>query len=210
MRLLLLGNLDNRRIKLQVLAAKEIGLPPPTLISWASLLSRWTFTEVAEKAASCDLLRIDSPGECWQIDKLLIERGATIQDLKVHLKEEKGRIQYLESYGIGLLTSIQEAQQTAEKTGIRSVYSATALQRMVDKVINEITGKLNELDLSLDYIAAALLDTGELSIAARQKGVTRGRGAQIARWSFRSQEENFDQIHYPPNIQPRRWCGRTR
>ena len=55
------------------------------------------------------------------------------------------------------------------------------IERMVDKVIEEITDKLNELDLSLDYIAAALLDSGELSIAARQKGVTRGRGAQIAR-----------------------------
>ena len=55
------------------------------------------------------------------------------------------------------------------------------IERMVDKVIEELTNKLNELDLSLDYIAAALLDTGELSIAARQKGVTRGRGARIAR-----------------------------
>ena len=165
MRLLLLGNLDNRRIKLQVLAAKEIGLPPPTLISWASLLSRWTFTEVAEKAASCDLLRIDSPGECWQIDKLLIERGATIQDLKVHLKEEKGRIQYLESYGIGLLTSIQEAQQTAEKTGIRSVYSATALQRMVDKVKCQKT-----------------LATAGLPVPARLCGAHHQRGNRLQRF----------------------------
>ena len=62
-----------------------------------------------------------------------------------------------------------------------SKISEAFIERMVDKVIKEITDKLNELDLSLDYIAAALLDSGELSIAARQKGVTRGRGAQIAR-----------------------------
>ena len=62
-----------------------------------------------------------------------------------------------------------------------SKISEAFIERMVGKVIEEITGKLDELDLSLDYIAAALLDRGELSIAARQKGVTRGRGAQIAR-----------------------------
>jgi hypothetical protein len=62
-----------------------------------------------------------------------------------------------------------------------SKISEAFIERMVGKVIEEITGKLDELDLSLDYIAAALLDSGELSIAARQKGVTRGRGAQIAR-----------------------------
>tara|TARA_R100000700_G_C3093647_1_gene93863 strand:+ start:293 stop:535 length:243 start_codon:yes stop_codon:yes gene_type:complete len=52
------------------------------------------------------------------------------------------------------------------------------IERIVDKVITEITDKLDELDISLDYIAAALLGTSAISIGGRQRA--RGRGAKIA------------------------------
>jgi trans-2-enoyl-CoA reductase len=50
----------------------------------------------------------------------------------------------------------------------------TFIEAMVNKVINAITDKLEELDISLDYIAAALIDNASAQdIATRQK--RRGR-----------------------------------
>ena len=49
------------------------------------------------------------------------------------------------------------------------------IESMVDKVVDAITEKLEELDVSMDYLAAALLDTDALAIAGSQ--AARGRAA---------------------------------
>ena len=47
------------------------------------------------------------------------------------------------------------------------------LESMVDKIIDRLTHKLEELDISMDYIAAALMDDATvIDVSARQK---RGR-----------------------------------
>ena len=48
-------------------------------------------------------------------------------------------------------------------------------ESMVDKVIEELSRKLEQLDISLDYLAAGLLDSDAFTIGATQK--TRGRSA---------------------------------
>ena len=57
--------------------------------------------------------------------------------------------------------------------------SEAFIEEMVDKVVKEITDKLDELDISLDYIAAALLDSSALAISGKQKAL--GRGASVTR-----------------------------
>lgn len=47
------------------------------------------------------------------------------------------------------------------------------IEEMVDRVISKLTAKLDQLDISMDYIAAALLDTDAAGIGARQ--MQRGR-----------------------------------
>ena len=49
------------------------------------------------------------------------------------------------------------------------------IESMVDRVVDAITEKLEELDVSMDYLAAALLDTDALAIAGSQ--AARGRAA---------------------------------
>jgi len=49
------------------------------------------------------------------------------------------------------------------------------IESMVDKVVDAITEKLEELDVSMDYLAAALLDADPLAIAGSQ--AARGRAA---------------------------------
>ena len=57
--------------------------------------------------------------------------------------------------------------------------SEAFIEQMVDRVIKKINNKLEQLDISLDYIAAALLDTDAASIAARTSQL--GRMAKLPR-----------------------------
>jgi hypothetical protein len=47
------------------------------------------------------------------------------------------------------------------------------IEGMVDRIINSLTKKLEELDISMDYIAAALLDTDAIGLGSTQS--QRGR-----------------------------------
>jgi len=49
------------------------------------------------------------------------------------------------------------------------------IELMVDKIIGKLTAKLEVLDISMDYIAAALLDTDAVGLGSRQS--QRGRSA---------------------------------
>ena len=66
--------------------------------------------------------------------------------------------------------------------------SEAFIEKMVNKVIEEITDKLDELDISLDYIAAALLNSSALAISGKQKVL--GRGASITRGDQTRGEES--------------------
>jgi|TARA_R110002020_G_scaffold66440_4_gene174645 hypothetical protein len=61
------------------------------------------------------------------------------------------------------------------------------IENMVDRVISELGRKLEALDVSLDYIAAAILDGDPIGIASRQS--QRGRMANVP--------------SKPPQIEPR-------
>lgn len=50
-------------------------------------------------------------------------------------------------------------------------------EKLVDRIIYELGKKLDDLDISLDYIAAAILDDSVLGISAAQS--YKGRGAKI-------------------------------
>ncbi|GGM09149.1 MULTISPECIES: STM4014 family protein [Micromonospora] len=68
MRLTVLGNPDNRRVTGFTAAVRAAGLPAPTVLPWADLLTG------ATPPGPGTLLRVDSPGEDPQVDRLL--RGA--------------------------------------------------------------------------------------------------------------------------------------
>ena len=55
------------------------------------------------------------------------------------------------------------------------------IEEMVERVIQRITSKLEELDVSLDYIAAAMLDSDALTVGAAQATGARGRGNRARR-----------------------------
>tara|TARA_R110000824_G_scaffold377280_2_gene568520 strand:- start:926 stop:1165 length:240 start_codon:yes stop_codon:yes gene_type:complete len=55
--------------------------------------------------------------------------------------------------------------------------SGDFIEAMVDRIINELGKKFEELDISLDYIAAAILDDSAIGIASKQKQM--GRFARL-------------------------------
>ena len=57
------------------------------------------------------------------------------------------------------------------------------VETMVDRVINELGKKFEELDISLDYIAAAILDDSAIGISSRQQQM--GRFAKLPPTSSR-------------------------
>ncbi|MGC9666069.1 STM4014 family protein [Planosporangium sp. 12N6] len=68
MRLVVVGNPDNRRVRLFTEAARAAGLAPPAVLAWRDLL------DGAPPPAAGSLVRVDSPGEDAEVDRLL--RGA--------------------------------------------------------------------------------------------------------------------------------------
>ena len=48
------------------------------------------------------------------------------------------------------------------------------VERMVDRVIKELSKKLEQIDISIDYVAAALLDTTGHDVKTRQRAYGRG------------------------------------
>tara|TARA_R110002020_G_scaffold56722_3_gene156722 strand:- start:6771 stop:6995 length:225 start_codon:yes stop_codon:yes gene_type:complete len=53
------------------------------------------------------------------------------------------------------------------------------VESMVDRIITELGKKFEDLDISLDYIAAALLDDSAIGISSRQS--QKGRFAKLPR-----------------------------
>jgi glutathione synthase/RimK-type ligase-like ATP-grasp enzyme len=69
-RLTVVGNPDNRRVRLFEAAVRAAGAPAPMVLSWHDLLT-------GTVAPPCDgLVRVDSPGEDAEVDRLL--RGAPV------------------------------------------------------------------------------------------------------------------------------------
>ena len=54
-----------------------------------------------------------------------------------------------------------------------SSISEQFIEDMVDRVVNRLSAKLDELDISLDYIGAILADKSAIDVGLRQKGLGR-------------------------------------
>jgi hypothetical protein len=62
------------------------------------------------------------------------------------------------------------------------------IELMVDRIIGKLTAKLEELDISMDYIAAALLDVDAVGLGSSQ--AQRGRVASVKRHAPRIEKDD--------------------
>jgi glutathione synthase/RimK-type ligase-like ATP-grasp enzyme len=77
-RFAIIGNPGSNRVEFFQAALDRAGLPPARLI---------TYTDIIQSRAMCDcapdeILRIESPGRDWEVQKALLKLGANIEDTK--------------------------------------------------------------------------------------------------------------------------------
>ena len=104
MRFLVLGNPENRRVELFREACARLGLPAPGVLSWERYLAdQETLTELL---GQCDVLRIESSGENFGVEAMLVRKG---EGVPVSEKEfHKGRIQNHAAWFRGWVETLAE------------------------------------------------------------------------------------------------------
>jgi hypothetical protein len=139
----LIGNPENRRVHFFQRALARFGQAPATVISWIDVLRDLGYLEGVLKPEI--VLRIDSPGENFEVDKFFLKFGENEPDEfgtppRISRNEidrlvlEKGRILHPRQWYLGfrkILREIQKMMQTVP--GIRVTHPPSDVEIMFDK-----------------------------------------------------------------------------
>jgi glutathione synthase/RimK-type ligase-like ATP-grasp enzyme len=110
-----LGNPSNRRVRFFQEALGTLGWPQAQVVSWQRALEapETLLSEVGPRT----LLRIDSPGESFEVERLLIARGAEVPDRvgpsristeeALDLEDDFGRVRHIRQWYLGLKASLE-------------------------------------------------------------------------------------------------------
>lgn len=159
----IIGNLENRRVALFQQALASHKLPPATVLTYEGLLSgRETLRGLAENA----ILRVESPGENFAVEKLLLAAGAAAAEQEggrslttsqiEQLFEDRGRIFYPRQWYLGFIRACEswfgKAQQNPAWT---TTTSARNLGVLFDKLLcqHEFSSAKLPIPASLGRIA---------------------------------------------------------
>ena len=136
----IVGNPENRRVALfrEALAAR--GLPPPLVLPWADLLAgRRSIGEVPDGA----VLRVDSPGENWAVEKALLAAGAEAAAAEgtpvispaalAGLAEDRGLILHPRQWFLGLRATLTAWDAALAGRDILRTAPAAGVLTMFDK-----------------------------------------------------------------------------
>lgn len=148
-RFVVVGNPENRRFELFHSAVREAG-SCCECVAYADLLSGRK--RIGDQLAAGTILRVDSPGENFSVEKQLIARGAeTAQrdpsgcqcisaDEALRLDEDHGRIRYPRQWYYGFRNFLREIQsQAAEISGVHFMNQTDDIITMFDKEICRAT-----------------------------------------------------------------------
>lgn len=103
MKILNICNPQNRRAQFFREACERLGLPSPKELAWIDFISN---QEAQPAFAGIDLIRIESPGEDFEVEKKLIELGGGPTDLEYDL----GRVRYQPEWYRGWCQQLRRLQ----------------------------------------------------------------------------------------------------
>jgi hypothetical protein len=139
---ILIGNAENRRVTLFQEALAEAGLPPARVVPWVDVLAHPGV--LADLPDSEALVRIDSAGESWEVEKALLKRGAPdaraagcsrLEPERVDaLAYDHGRILCPRQHHLGFLKALAELEALfAERPRWRVLQSPASIAELFDK-----------------------------------------------------------------------------
>lgn len=142
MRIVVVGNPDNRRVQFFCNAALSLNLKAPEIVSYNDILDgKKVLSDILTEGT---VLRIESPGENFEVEKKLIAKGArfcmdiaceTISDSEaLKLTPEPGRIRLLRQWFMGFQHLLLEWQSDIAASGCRTMNSPEAIALMFDKL----------------------------------------------------------------------------
>lgn len=142
MRILVIGNPENRRVQLFCGAALRLRGAAPDVVSYRDLLAGKTRLEAHLRPRT--LLRIESPGENFEVEKHLIARGAGAGENRgaylpapaaLQLAPDHGRIRLLRQWYLGFRALLDEWEGVlGNNPGVVPLNPPAAIALMFDKV----------------------------------------------------------------------------
>lgn len=141
---ILIGNAENRRVTLFQEALAEAGLPPARVVPWVDFLAHPGV--LADLPDSEALVRIDSAGESWEVEKALLKRGTSdaraagcsrLEPEQVDaLTYDHGRILCPRQHHLGFLRALAELESLfAARPRWRVLQSPSSIADLFDKRI---------------------------------------------------------------------------
>ncbi len=123
MQFVLLANPDNRRVRFFQRALQRRGEAPARVVPWASLLDGDGALE--EALGGADVLRIDSPGEDFGVERGLLRLGYDAEDAEqlgvrldpaalARLDEDRGRILAPRQWYLGFCAALDRVQRALD------------------------------------------------------------------------------------------------
>ena len=144
MRFVLIGNAENRRVAFFQDALRRCELPPATMVSWLDVIAdRVAWDDLLHEPA---VLRLESPGENFAVEKALLAAGASVDDEQEHasrisacaaaeLREDRGRIWYPRQWYLGFRDVLRRFDARLNSfSGLRRVQSFEDVLTHFDKV----------------------------------------------------------------------------
>ena len=122
MRIGIVGNPENRRVKDFQSASLRLGKETPLCLSWIELLND-SANVIRKLESECDLVRLESPGENERVQQMLIRRGGIDRAI------EFGEIAYQREQFLGWRKTLIQL----ESLNTRFMIHPTEIQAMSDK-----------------------------------------------------------------------------
>lgn len=143
MQFLIIGNPENRRLHLFAEAATGLGLAKPTIIPYLDLLSRKVYLQ--EMLTPQTIVRIESPGENFEVEKQILALGAQVEEHTRHkaisaakaliLPYNHGQIRFLRQWYLGYQRLLEELQVSIDAHPPKEVMnSPEAIGLLFDKI----------------------------------------------------------------------------
>ena len=142
MQFLLIGNPENRRCQYFEAAVQSQGFPPPFVVAYLDILSNKI--DLNAMLSKSDCLRLDSPGENFEVTRQFLALGAEHPSLgpaasiaakeAVQLPFEKGRVRFLKQTHLGFLRFLDGIQEhLAAHPKVDIMNSIQSIQLLFDK-----------------------------------------------------------------------------